>query len=218
MGGGGICSAPCGARASGLRPCSATRRQSLRCAKRLRRPSPVTGTVVDRAAVVGGVAAVGAGRVALAAGKRQHEHQGKNVGARDLHRSPPLRLHRPRHQPLAAAHDGPTGIRTEIARTHARHLGEKVTEAVITVPAYFNDAQRQEEEALQAEAEARLEAEQALRAEEDARLRELYPLPEDEEEYGDGSYAEYQEEAEAEAPAEADGGDTPANGDEDEAR
>ena len=47
---------------------------------------------------------------------------------------------------------------------------------------------------------------------------ELYPLPEDEEEYGDGSYAEYQEEAEAEAPAEADGGDTPANGDEDEAR
>jgi len=46
-------------------------------------------------------------------------------------------------------------------------------------------AQRQEEEALQAEAEARLEAEHALRAEEDARLRELYPLPEDEEEYGE---------------------------------
>jgi len=43
-------------------------------------------------------------------------------------------------------------------------------------------AQRQEEEALQAEAEARLAAEQAARAEEDARLRELYPLPEDEEE------------------------------------
>ena len=41
-------------------------------------------------------------------------------------------------------------------------------------------AQRQEEEALQAEAEARLAAEQAARAEEDARLRELYPLPEDE--------------------------------------
>jgi N utilization substance protein A len=46
-------------------------------------------------------------------------------------------------------------------------------------------AQRQEEEALQAEAEARLAAEQAARAEEDARLRELYPLPEDDEEYGD---------------------------------
>jgi N utilization substance protein A len=43
-------------------------------------------------------------------------------------------------------------------------------------------AQRQEEEALQAEAEARLAAEQAARAEEDARLRELYPLPEDDEE------------------------------------
>ena len=41
-------------------------------------------------------------------------------------------------------------------------------------------SQRQEEEALQAEAEARLAAEQATRAEEDARLRELYPLPEDE--------------------------------------
>ena len=39
-------------------------------------------------------------------------------------------------------------------------------------------------EALQAEAEARLAAEQAARAEEDARLRELYPLPEDEEELG----------------------------------
>jgi len=48
---------------------------------------------------------------------------------------------------------------------------------------------RREEEALQAEAEARLQAEQALRAEEDARLRELYPLPEDEEEYGT-SYAD----------------------------
>jgi N utilization substance protein A len=43
-------------------------------------------------------------------------------------------------------------------------------------------SQRQAEETLQAEAEARLAAEQAIRAEEDARLRELYPLPEDEEE------------------------------------
>jgi N utilization substance protein A len=40
-------------------------------------------------------------------------------------------------------------------------------------------SQRQEEETLQAEAEARLATEQAIRAEEDARLRELYPLPED---------------------------------------
>jgi N utilization substance protein A len=43
-------------------------------------------------------------------------------------------------------------------------------------------SQRQEEETLQAEAEARLAAEQATRAEEDARLRELYPLPEDDDE------------------------------------
>ena len=40
-------------------------------------------------------------------------------------------------------------------------------------------SQREEEEALQKEAENRLAAEQAARAEEDARLRELYPLPED---------------------------------------
>ena len=44
-------------------------------------------------------------------------------------------------------------------------------------------AHREEEEALQREAETRLAAEQATRAEEDARLRELYPLPEDEEEF-----------------------------------
>ena len=36
----------------------------------------------------------------------------------------------------------------------------------------------------------RLEAEQTARAEEDARLRELYPLPEDDEEYEDESYEE----------------------------
>ena len=42
--------------------------------------------------------------------------------------------------------------------------------------------QREEEESLQKEAEKKFEAEQAARAEEDARLRELYPLPEDEEE------------------------------------
>ena len=43
--------------------------------------------------------------------------------------------------------------------------------------------QREQEEALQQEAEERLASEQAARAEEDARLRELYPLPEDEEDY-----------------------------------
>ena len=36
---------------------------------------------------------------------------------------------------------------------------------------------------MQREAEEKLAAEQAARAEEDARLRELYPLPEDSEEY-----------------------------------
>jgi len=44
--------------------------------------------------------------------------------------------------------------------------------------------QREDEENLQREAELRLEAEQAERAAEDARLRELYPLPEDDQEYG----------------------------------
>ena len=38
-------------------------------------------------------------------------------------------------------------------------------------------------ENLQRDAEERLAAEQAARAEEDARLRELYPLPEDDEEF-----------------------------------
>ena len=50
--------------------------------------------------------------------------------------------------------------------------------------------QREEEENLQREAEQRLEAEQAERAAEDARLRELYPLPEDDDEYGDEHYDE----------------------------
>jgi len=48
--------------------------------------------------------------------------------------------------------------------------------------------QREDEENLQREAEQRLEAEQAERAAEDARLRELYPLPEDEQEYGAEEY------------------------------
>ncbi len=50
--------------------------------------------------------------------------------------------------------------------------------------------QREDEEKLQREAEIRLEAEQAERAAEDARLRELYPLPEDDEEYGQETYEE----------------------------
>ena len=50
--------------------------------------------------------------------------------------------------------------------------------------------QREDEENLQREAELRLEAEQAERAAEDARLRELYPLPEDDNEYGQESYEE----------------------------
>jgi N utilization substance protein A len=67
-------------------------------------------------------------------------------------------------------------------------------------------AQRQEEEALQAEAEARLQAEQAARAEEDARLRELYPLPEDEESYDEGDGGP---DGEGFAPAEAEADEQP---------
>ena len=48
--------------------------------------------------------------------------------------------------------------------------------------------QREEEENLQREAELRLEAEQAERAAEDARLRELYPLPEDDQEYDEEQF------------------------------
>jgi N utilization substance protein A len=88
-------------------------------------------------------------------------------------------------------------------------------------------SQREEEERLQAEAEARLAAEQAARAEEDARLRELYPLPEDEEEYGEDAEADYEEgsyeeapseEAGDEAAAEATEAEATADTDEDEAR
>ena len=50
--------------------------------------------------------------------------------------------------------------------------------------------QREDEENLQREAELRLEAEQAERAAEDARLRELYPLPEDDQEYEEEQYEE----------------------------
>ena len=51
-------------------------------------------------------------------------------------------------------------------------------------------AQREDEENLQREAELKLEAEQAERAAEDARLRELYPLPEDDQEFGEEQYVE----------------------------
>ena len=37
----------------------------------------------------------------------------------------------------------PAFILTKMKETAEAHLGEKVTQAVITVPAYFNDAQRQ---------------------------------------------------------------------------
>ncbi|MGB0276282.1 MAG: transcription termination factor NusA [Synechococcus sp.] len=64
-------------------------------------------------------------------------------------------------------------------------------------------SQREEEEALQQQAEERLAAEQAARAEEDARLRELYPLPEDEEEYGE---EQAEQEFSEEEPAEVEAG------------
>ncbi|MFM7266415.1 MAG: transcription elongation factor NusA, partial [Cyanobium sp.] len=74
--------------------------------------------------------------------------------------------------------------------------------------------QRREEEALQAEAEARLAAEQAARAEEDARLRELYPLPEDEEDFEDEEAAgEAEPAAEEEVEPVASDGDDEAEGD-----
>jgi N utilization substance protein A len=64
---------------------------------------------------------------------------------------------------------------------------------------------RQEEEALQAEADARLAAEQAARAAEDARLRELYPLPEDEEDQYADQYADGEEQGAAGPTGAADG-------------
>jgi N utilization substance protein A len=64
-------------------------------------------------------------------------------------------------------------------------------------------SQREEEEALQQQAEERLAVEQAARAEEDARLRELYPLPEDEEEYGE---EQPEQEFSEEEPAELEAG------------
>ena len=50
--------------------------------------------------------------------------------------------------------------------------------------------QREDEENLQREAGLKLEAEQAERAAEDARLRQLYPLPEDDQEFGEEAYSD----------------------------
>jgi N utilization substance protein A len=69
-----------------------------------------------------------------------------------------------------------TGWKIDIKNSHEYDQGREDDIVAVQI------AQRQREEAQQAEAEARLAAEQAARAEEDARLRELYPLPEDEEE------------------------------------
>jgi N utilization substance protein A len=68
-----------------------------------------------------------------------------------------------------------TGWKIDIKNSHEYDQGKEDEIVAVQI------AQRQREEAQQAEAEARLAAEQAARAEEDARLRELYPLPEDEE-------------------------------------
>ena len=79
-------------------------------------------------------------------------------------------------------------------------------------------SQREEEEALQQEAEERLAAEQAARAEEDARLRELYPLPEDEEDYGvDQPSEEFSEEEASEAEDAPQEVEASANGEDPEA-
>jgi N utilization substance protein A len=69
-----------------------------------------------------------------------------------------------------------TGWKIDIKNSQEYNQGKEDETVAVQI------AQRQEDEAQQAEAEARLAAEQAARAEEDARLRELYPLPEDEEE------------------------------------
>ena len=70
-----------------------------------------------------------------------------------------------------------TGWKIDVKNSHEYDQeaeDEAVSELII---------QREDEENLQREAELKLEAEQAERAAEDARLRELYPLPEDDQEY-----------------------------------
>ena len=70
-----------------------------------------------------------------------------------------------------------TGWKIDIKNSHEYDQATEDSEVAELI------SQREEEESLQREAEQRLEAEQAARAEEDARLRELYPIPEDEEDF-----------------------------------
>ena len=77
-----------------------------------------------------------------------------------------------------------TGWKIDVKNSH--EYDQEAEDAAV----YELIIQREDEENLQREAELRLEAEQAERAAEDARLRELYPLPEDDDEYGQETYEE----------------------------
>jgi N utilization substance protein A len=75
-----------------------------------------------------------------------------------------------------------TGWKIDVKNSH--EYDQEAEDAVVSELI----SQREDEENLQREAELRLEAEQAERAAEDARLRELYPLPEDDQEYVEEQY------------------------------
>ena len=75
-----------------------------------------------------------------------------------------------------------TGWKIDVKNSH--EYDQEAEDAVVSELI----SQREDEENLQREAELRLEAEQAERAAEDARLRELYPLPEDDQEYEEEQY------------------------------
>ena len=77
-----------------------------------------------------------------------------------------------------------TGWKIDVKNSH--EYDQKAEDAAVSELI----TQREDEENLQREAELRLEAEQADRAAEDARLRELYPLPEDDQEYEEEQYEE----------------------------
>ena len=77
-----------------------------------------------------------------------------------------------------------TGWKIDVKNSH--EYDQEAEDAVVSELI----VQRENEENLQRESELRLEAEQAERAAEDARLRELYPLPEDDQEYVDEQYEE----------------------------
>jgi len=77
-----------------------------------------------------------------------------------------------------------TGWKIDVKNSH--EYDQEAEDAAVTELI----SQREDEENLQREAELRLEAEQAERAAEDARLRELYPLPEDDDEYENELYEE----------------------------